>query len=300
MKNKTLLLLAMVVVLASSGAFAGEKAKTTPEIAGIIGMTPITESSYAAVWIPVGKGEALSGLLWYNNDGGMVFPEVLLASGAADQPALVSNCYLGGENVGGQSSAWSEMQFTEPAASSRGGFYVIIRFPVDGEQVGIGAGGGAGIGYFADGGCTGWLSADGEDWVKVGRSYGFAVIPQMVPAEDWMLEKSGGLHDPQDGKADYVAPETFVTELLPAYPNPFNPNTDVSFTLKSAGRVEIKIYDIRGSHVIDLVDDSFEAGAHQVRWEGLNRSGRQVASGTYLVHMRTGEGQETRRVMLVK
>jgi len=300
MKCKIIFLLAMFGTLVSSGLCVAVDSPLVPEVAGVVGMTPITENSYAAVWIPVGKKQALAGLKWYNNDSSVAFPELLIASGAADQPAFVGDCLGIGENVSGASSNWSEFRLDAPIASSRGGFYVLFRFPEDGAHVGEGLGGGSGIGYVENGGTTGWLSADGQDWIKVGRSCGFAVVPEFVAAEDWMLDKSGGLDDPDEAESSQDQPERFATALLPAYPNPFNPATDIAFSLEAEGRVKIVVYDVKGRRIIDLVDEPRPAGAHIIRWDGRNNHGQRVSSGTYLVQMRMGTVLATRRVMLVK
>jgi len=219
--------------------------------------------------------------MWYNNDSSTVFPAVLVASGGPDDPVALAEADLIAEAVVGMSSGWSSFEFSEPVASRHGGFYVLFRFPVGSEQVAEGFGGGAGIGFVDDGGYPGWMTADGSDWVKVGRSYGFAVEPQYVSRQMGMLEKSMAPVGPGDD-AD-VMPEVFETALLPAVPNPFNPSTDIRFALKDASRVEIRIFDVRGRRVIDLVNEEYPAGEHAVTWTGRDNTGQRVASGVYLV-----------------
>jgi hypothetical protein len=64
-------------------------------------------------------------------------------------------------------------------------------------------------------------------------------------------------------------------------PNPFNPVTTVSFDLPRAGRAEIRIYSVRGELVDVLGGQDYEAGRHQEVWNGRDRQGRDVPSGSY-------------------
>ncbi len=63
-----------------------------------------------------------------------------------------------------------------------------------------------------------------------------------------------------------VAPPERV-ELLQNYPNPFNPSTTISYLLPSDGRVSLKIYNVLGQQVGDLVDEDQQAGYHQALFE---------------------------------
>lgn len=295
--NKKVGLSALVVFLMLAGmAQAAGTPGEMPIVAGLVGMTPVTESSYAAVWIPVPKGKALDGVVWYNNDGLAVFPELLVASGTADQPVAAASCEVLDVSVAGQSSGWSTFDLPAPIRSSRGGFYVLFRFPTGSEYSADGAGGGAGIGYVEGGGCTGWLSIDGQEWVKVGRSCGFAVVPSFVDADEGMLDKTMG---GADGSNDAPA-RVYATALLSAVPNPFNPETQVRFTLNESAVVELQVFDVRGRKVVDLARSVYGSGEHAVRWAGRDSRGQAVASGVYLVRMKTAGYASTQRVLLSK
>ncbi len=89
-------------------------------------------------------------------------------------------------------------------------------------------------------------------------------------------------------------------ELFPAYPNPFNPETVLSFTLPLADNVEFTIYDDRGRKIIVLINGFISAGRHQVIWDGRDEGGVSVPSGTYLALLRTEKIQLTRKLVLVK
>ncbi|MBD3219614.1 T9SS type A sorting domain-containing protein, partial [bacterium] len=83
-------------------------------------------------------------------------------------------------------------------------------------------------------------------------------------------------------------------------PNPFNPSTTLSFSLPQAGHTELKLYDVQGRLVRTLVDEQMTAGQHQVRWQGRDDGGRQVASGTYLARLISDGQISVRTLVLVK
>ena len=68
-------------------------------------------------------------------------------------------------------------------------------------------------------------------------------------------------------------------------PNPFNPQTTVSFDLPSAGRAEVRVYSVRGELVSVLGGGSYEAGRHSEIWRGSDRQGRDVPSGSYFARL---------------
>lgn len=295
MRARTLFAALIALVSLGSGMSSVAVAVDLPDVVGAFGMTPVTERSYASVWIPVPEGQALAGVMWYNNDGQAVFPRVLAASGTADEPASAAGCAVVGEAVAGVSSGWSTVVLSEPIRSDRGGFYLLFQFPEGSVKTAAGTGGGAGLGYCAKGGCEGWMSVDGQDWIRVGRNYGFAVVPQFVAATPGMLSKSMA-----HSGDDTPTAEVFETAMLPAAPNPFNPATDIRFTLKTEGLVTVGIYDLRGRKVADLANEVYAAGEHTVRWEGRDRRGQRVPSGVYFVKMTTTGQLFTQRVMLIK
>jgi hypothetical protein len=76
--------------------------------------------------------------------------------------------------------------------------------------------------------------------------------------------------------------------LGPNAPNPFNPQTSLSYTLAEAGHTTIKVYDPAGRMVTKLVDQWLAGGAHVTHWDGRNTAGRQTAPGVYVATLRVG------------
>ncbi len=90
------------------------------------------------------------------------------------------------------------------------------------------------------------------------------------------------------------------TELLAAYPNPFNPYTNISFSLKESDNVTIEIYNILGKKVKTLVDDYIQAGNHSMVWNGQDANSRRVSSGIYFYRMQTSNYSSIRKIVLLK
>ena len=83
-------------------------------------------------------------------------------------------------------------------------------------------------------------------------------------------------------------------------PNPFNPETTISYQLPVSERVRLTVYTSLGQEVRTLVDGAQEAGAYTIRWDGRDGVGRQVASGVYFYRMQAGTFSDSRRMMLLK
>jgi aminopeptidase N len=102
---------------------------------------------------------------------------------------------------------------------------------------------------------------------------------------------------------DVVTPESTLPEayaLAQNYPNPFNPATWITFSLPHRSAVTVAVYDPLGREIGVLARGEWEPGTHSVRWEGTDREGRRVASGTYLCRFTAGEYAETRAMVLLR
>jgi len=85
------------------------------------------------------------------------------------------------------------------------------------------------------------------------------------------------------------------------YPNPFNPETTVKYTLPSKGEVTVTVYDASGARVVTLVDHAVRAaGAYETRWNGRGDRGASVSSGVYFARIEHARGSMTRKMILLK
>jgi len=87
---------------------------------------------------------------------------------------------------------------------------------------------------------------------------------------------------------------------LTVYPNPFNPQTTITFALERVEWASVGVYDLTGRRVDVLADGLLDAGPHMLIWNGLDVSGRAMPSGTYIVRLETESGAEARKVSLVR
>lgn len=90
------------------------------------------------------------------------------------------------------------------------------------------------------------------------------------------------------------------TRLYPNFPNPFNPNTQISFALAVDSQVNLAIYDVSGRLIRMLVDGQMDSGRHQVNWDGRNDRGETVSSGVYFYRLVTDYKSLTRRMALIR
>jgi hypothetical protein len=100
--------------------------------------------------------------------------------------------------------------------------------------------------------------------------------------------------------SDPNAQVPLVTRLLPNYPNPFNPETVLQFSLAQSGKVELSIFNTRGQKVATLVKSQLNSGVHKVTWHGTDDNGRRLASGVYLYRLETPEQTYVRKALLLK
>ena len=94
---------------------------------------------------------------------------------------------------------------------------------------------------------------------------------------------------------------TPLASYFNVYPNPFNPETNVSFDLKKEGKVELVVYNLRGQKVKTICNEKLSAGRKTFVWNGKNSDGKQTASGIYFMKLKAeGQKSKIRKVMLMK
>jgi hypothetical protein len=88
--------------------------------------------------------------------------------------------------------------------------------------------------------------------------------------------------------------------MTPAYPNPFSATCSVSYSTRSAGLVELRIYDVSGRLVRTIVESDVPPGAHAAQWDGCDEQGHRAASGVYFCGLKTPEGSVTRKLVVLR
>ena len=84
------------------------------------------------------------------------------------------------------------------------------------------------------------------------------------------------------------------------FPNPFNPNTTISYTIKEPGKDELYIFNIIGQEVKRLVDHNQDSGSYTIIWDGTDYAGEKVSGGLYLYRLKLNDFVNTKKMMFIK
>lgn len=93
-------------------------------------------------------------------------------------------------------------------------------------------------------------------------------------------------------------PQSF--SLNQNFPNPFNPSTTIQFALPVSEFVSLKIYNLLGQEVKQLINENFNAGFHNVKWNGLDKNNNPVSSGVYLYKIEAGSFVSIKKAVFLK
>ncbi len=96
-----------------------------------------------------------------------------------------------------------------------------------------------------------------------------------------------------EGNSSEEIPNVF--SLLPNYPNPFNPMTEIRYTLPKECLIRLEVFDILGRRVATLVDGFQRAGYKSIRWDGDG-----MASGIYFYRLKAGDYTKVRKMVLIR
>ncbi|MDZ7338423.1 MAG: carboxypeptidase regulatory-like domain-containing protein [candidate division KSB1 bacterium] len=135
---------------------------------------------------------------------------------------------------------------------------------------------------------------------RVGQHSGGPAVTLTLSSEERSCENLNLLLANQDGPAGAEAslPQTFA--LVGAFPNPFNPSTEVRFELPGAAEVSIIIYNVLGQPVRTVFQGVLEAGRHAVTWDGRDQRGVSLASGVYLCRLEAQTPSGQRHLFVTK
>jgi hypothetical protein len=131
-----------------------------------------------------------------------------------------------------------------------------------------------------------------------GREVKLQIVDNEVGPDGWIAVDSIREAIGELSPVDDALPR--VTKLDACYPNPFNPQTKVSFRLAKSDQVKVEVFDLAGSRVTELANQTFGAGSHTLVWNGCDDHGQAMPSGPYFVRLSAGISVESRKVMLIK
>lgn len=85
-----------------------------------------------------------------------------------------------------------------------------------------------------------------------------------------------------------------------AYPNPFNPSTQIRFVMKKEGEAVLRVYNLQGQMIRELLRERRSAGEHISVWDGRDANGSEAASGVYFVRFETGGEMKVGKITLIR
>jgi hypothetical protein len=125
------------------------------------------------------------------------------------------------------------------------------------------------------------------------------------PPEDSCHYKCDGKSEQGPNTEELVAkleganlPRTF--SLSQNHPNPFNPDTRISYALPRGCYVTLTVYNVLGQKVVTLVDEPELAGWHEVIWAGKDDKGSDLASGIYFYRLSADDFTQSKKMLLLK
>ncbi|MBN1997761.1 DUF11 domain-containing protein [candidate division KSB1 bacterium] len=121
--------------------------------------------------------------------------------------------------------------------------------------------------------------------VLIGQSYHYQL-------QDVNFDGESTMHGPVF--AFVSAPKDY--ELKQNFPNPFNPSTNIQFTIQKSGFCELVIYNVQGQAVRKLVSEFLSAGSFSVEWDGKNQTGHIAPSGVYFYRIHINGYAETKKM----
>jgi len=137
-----------------------------------------------------------------------------------------------------------------------------------------------------------------------GESIGFKIRMSKDNPVDNMVIKNilANNYEGEDLVITNIEDDVAITDynLVGAYPNPFNPSTNIVFQLPERNMVTLEVYDILGRKIKTLFNGEADAGKVEIKWNGDNEFGNRVATGNYIVLMRSENFIKSMKINLLK
>jgi len=116
------------------------------------------------------------------------------------------------------------------------------------------------------------------------------VTSVQIDPDEWILRTVSPITDVEETPTNL-----FSYKLNANYPNPFNPSTTISFSIRERGVVTLNVYDVLGNEVATLVNEEKPAGDYKIIWNA-----KGFAGGVYFCVMKTSEIVQTKKMILLK
>ena len=102
------------------------------------------------------------------------------------------------------------------------------------------------------------------------------------------------------GALDVNASQVNTYSLSDNFPNPFNPSTNINFSIESYGEASLLIYDALGREVKSLISGTYVPGQYTATWNGTDNNGNEMSSGMYFYKFTSGSFTQTKKMLFVK
>jgi hypothetical protein len=131
---------------------------------------------------------------------------------------------------------------------------------------------------------------------QIGTYYYWLMVADINGSESF----HGPIHVTYENTQPGIPNIPVFTELKQVYPNPFNPNTNISYVLAQPSDVLITIFNMRGQEVRSFDSKNVAAGSQKLTWDGKDQNGTSLASGVYYIRMQAGADSFFKKAVLMK
>ena len=152
------------------------------------------------------------------------------------------------------------------------------------------------------------IDNDGDLELRIGTTAGRGVIDMKLEAElmdSWSMYRGvmhrTGVYDASVmsvGDKENIIPKKFY--VSDNYPNPFNPTTNFYIDVPEAGNLIVRVFDVNGRLVNELINTKVVAGRISSRWSGKNSFGAMSPTVIYFLQVETGSNYQVQKLALVK
>ncbi|MDD3524619.1 MAG: M14 family zinc carboxypeptidase [Candidatus Cloacimonetes bacterium] len=160
-----------------------------------------------------------------------------------------------------------------------------------------------------------WLSSGRQDWwqkiyVDLSEYEGESVylrfrlrdnsIADELTDPGWTLDNIRVITGSATSNSDLVSDIPVAAALYPNFPNPFNPETTIRFSLAQTDEVSLEVFNLRGQKVRSYRPGTMNPGNHKVIFDGMDDNGSPLASGVYFYRLKAGAFSQSRKMILMK
>ncbi|MFZ2325233.1 MAG: T9SS type A sorting domain-containing protein, partial [Ignavibacteriaceae bacterium] len=138
------------------------------------------------------------------------------------------------------------------------------------------------------------LTSGYTDYLLKYDARGYYSIENTFADPDYSIARFGTTLEKSNANNDTLSTKTSNYEIY-CYPNPFNPTTTITYSIKEPGLVTIKVFDLTGQEVANLVNEEKEAGSYFIKFDAS-----ELPSGIYIYKIDAGNFTQSQKMLLIK